>query len=220
MRRGRATRAVALTCGLAALAPTVAARPASCSSHSGGQVTAQEARERVLWINRQLEEETLRGRVWADSWAIGIGGAGVASLAAVPYVAPDKRVDWYTSAGTAAVGVLPFVIAPLKVIRSEPALRETIAVTPLDDDARVCSLVVDAERTLREAADNERTQRRWFFHAGNIAFNTGVFLFLGLGFHHWSAGAINGLAGAAVGEAIIFTQPMGAIEAAEKYARF
>jgi hypothetical protein len=220
MRRARPTRALALTCGLAALAPILPARAAPCPPHRGAQVTAGEARERLFWLNRQLEEEARRGRVWADGWMAAVGGAGVATLAAVPYVAPDHRIDWYTGAATAAIGVVPFLLAPPKATRSGPTLRQTIAASAVDDDARVCALVVEAEAALREAADSERLQRRWWFHAGNVAFNTGVFLFLGLGFHHWSAGALNGLAGVAVGEAILFTQPTGAIDAEAAYARF
>ena len=49
-------------------------------------------------------------------------------------------------------------------------------------------------------------------HAGNLLFNTGVLLFLGLGYHHWTPGIINGVAGAAVGEAIILSQPAETID--------
>jgi hypothetical protein len=44
-------------------------------------------------------------------------------------------------------------------------------------------------------------------HVGNVLLNTGVGLFLGLGYHHWGAGAWNAFGGSAIGEAIILTQP-------------
>ena len=44
-------------------------------------------------------------------------------------------------------------------------------------------------------------------------------LFLGLGFHHWTSGIINGAAGAVVGEAIIFTQPTATIDDLAEYPR-
>jgi hypothetical protein len=217
----RRSTALALVCGFATLSSAAVARAATCPAHGDrGPIAAPEARERLFLITRQLEEESRRGHVWAYGWGVGIGAAGVASLAVVPFVPPSQRVDWYTSAATAAIGVVPFIVAPLKVTRTGPALSAAIAAAPLDDDARVCALVADAEHTLAEAAANERVQRSWWLHAGNLAFNTGVFLFLGLGFHHWSAGAVNGLAGAAVGEAIIFSQPTGAIDAEASYARF
>jgi len=78
-------------------------------------------------------------------------------------------------------------------------------------------LLADAERKLAADAADERWQQGWWTHAGNIAFNTGVLLFLGLGYHHWTSGLINGLSGAAVGETIILTQPTGAIDDASAY---
>ena len=46
-----------------------------------------------------------------------------------------------------------------------------------------------------------------------------MLLFLGLGYHHWTSGIINGVSGAAVGEAIILTQPTGAIDDLGSYNR-
>jgi hypothetical protein len=106
------------------------------------------------------------------------------------------------------------------VTRDAPRLRAAIAgAPPDDDDARVCSLLVDAEGRLAADAADERWQRGWWIHAGNIAFNTGVLLFLGLGYHHWTSGIINGAAGAAVGESIILTQPTGSIDDLGAYNR-
>ena len=45
----------------------------------------------------------------------------------------------------------------------------------------------DAETKLVHDAEDERSQQRWYVHAGNLAFNTGVLLFLGLGYHRWRA---------------------------------
>jgi hypothetical protein len=211
----------ALASCLCALASGPRAGAAPCPGPPGASpsVSTIDGRERLLWIDRLLQEQASRGRWWAGSWAMGIGAAGVASLVAVPFVEPSTRVDWYTGAVTAAVGVVPFALSPLKVTRDAPRLHEALAATPLDDGARVCSLLADAEVMLRRDADDERWQHAWWIHAGNLAFNTGVLLFLGLGFHHWGAGLINGLSGAAVGEAIIFTQPTAAIDEAASYDR-
>jgi hypothetical protein len=178
-----------------------------------------DGRARLLWIDRHLSQEASKGRFWADAWAIGIGAAGVGSLAAVPFVAPGDRIDWYTSAATAAIGVLPFILSPLAVTRDAPRLRAAITAAPLDDQARVCALLVDAEGKLAADAADERWQRGWWIHAGNIAFNTGVLLFLGLGYQHWTSGIINGAAGAVVGEAIILTQPTGSTDDLGAYNR-
>ena len=77
--------------------------------------------------------------------------------------------------------------------RDAPALRDAIAALPPEDDARVCAVLAQAERMLADDAHDERWQQAWWTHAGNVAFNTGVLLFLGLGYHHWTSGLINGL---------------------------
>ena len=52
-----------------------------------------------------------------------------------------------------------------------------------------------------------------------MALNFGVGLFLGLGFHHWGAGAWNAVGGSLIGEAIILTQPTETIDDLETYRR-
>jgi hypothetical protein len=217
----RRRRAAACLIVAGALARAVPARAATCAAppNADARVVAIDGRERLHWIERRMDREASRARLWARAWGIGIGAAGLGSLAAVPFVAPSDRVDWYTGAASAAVGVVPFVISPLSVTRDAPKLTAAVASIPEDDGARVCATLVDAERRLAVAAENERWQRGWWAHAGNVAFNTGVLLFLGLGYHHWLSGILNGAAGAAVGEAIILTQPTGSISDLRSYER-
>jgi len=197
-------------------ARTVICAPPRTSDPRLGEI---DGNERLRWIDHRLGQEASKGRFWSNAWVIGIGAAGVGSLAAVPFVAPDNRIDWYTSAASAAIGVVPFLLSPLAVTRDAPKLHAAIAAVPPDDEARVCALLVDAEKKLAAAAADEHWQQGWWIHAGNIAFNTGVLLFLGLGYHHWTSGIINGVSGAAVGEAIILTQPTGAIDDLGSYNR-
>jgi hypothetical protein len=197
------------------------AQAATCGTPPGAatKLAAIDGRERLGWIDQRLTGEAARGRLWARAWAIGIGAAGLASLAPVPFVAPGDRIDWYTGSVTAAIGVIPFLVSPLSVTRDAPRLHAAVSALPAgDDDARVCALLDDAERKLAADADNERWQRGWWAHAGNLAFNGAVLLFLGLGYHHWTSGILNGASGALVGEAIIFTQPTGAIEDLAAYS--
>ena len=193
------------------------ARAADCATQPGAdpKLAAIDGRARLRWIDRRLTDEAARARFWARAWAIGIGGAGLASLAPVPFVAPGDRVDWYTGSVTAAIGVIPFLVSPLSVTRDAPRLHAAVsalAFPPENDDAQLCALLDDAERKLAADARNERWQRGWWAHAGNVAFNSAVMLFLGLGYHHWTAGILNGGSGAVVGEVIIFTQPTGAVD--------
>ncbi|HZL20229.1 MAG TPA: hypothetical protein VFG23_21030, partial [Polyangia bacterium] len=118
----------------------------------------------------------------------------------------------YTGAVSAAVGVAAFVFAPPAILHDAPALRADMAEARADADPGVCSLLAGAEARLVHDAQDEARQRRWYIHAGNLVFNAGLGLFLGLGYHHWSGGVINALAGAAVGEALIFTSPTATID--------
>jgi len=207
-RRRRAWAGACLL-AFAAVVATPRARAGECGA---------DPRQRLDWIDQRLQRTAGDARLWAWAWGLGIGASGVASLAAVPFVAPSDRVDWYTSAGTAAIGVLPFLFSPLRAPADAPRLHAAVAALPPSDRDAACALLAQAESTLIENARNQRDQQRWWFHAGNLAFNTGVLLFLGLGFHHWTSGIINGAAGAAVGEAIIFTQPTSSIRDAAENA--
>ena len=197
------------------------ARAATCAPPAGGDpgLAVVDGRDRIHWIDTRLARTASRGRFWARGWAIGVGAAGVASLVPVPFVAADDRVDWYTSAVSAAVGVIPLWASPLSVTRDAPKLHAQIAASKWSDDDQVCALLVDAEQKLVADAANQKWQQGWWIHAGNMAFNTGVMLFLGLGYHHWSSGIINGVLGAGVGEAIIFTQPTDTINDLAAYMR-
>jgi hypothetical protein len=209
---GRTAIALCLAVVCVAARPQLA-RATACAPPPGAEVGvgAIDGGERLRWIERRLSQEASRSKLWAGAWAIGIGAAGLGSLVPVPFVAAGDRIDWYTSAATAAIGVIPFVVSAPAVTRDAPKLRAAIATMPQNDDRRICTLLVDAERKLAADAADERWQQGWWTHAGNVVFNTGVLLFLGLAYHHWTAGIINGISGAVVGETIILTQPTGTI---------
>jgi len=201
----------AVRCAQAAgCAPTLAADPRL------GDVAPET---RLAWIDARLALARRSALAWSWAWGGGIGLSGVASLAVVPFAARGDRVDWYTSAASAAVGVIPLAVAPLAVIRDARELhaRRSASGPGFTPGADVCALLADAETRLVRDADDQRKQQAWWFHAGNVAFNTGVTLFLGLGFHHWTSGIINGAAGLVVGEALILTQPTRTIDDLRAY---
>ena len=156
---------------------------------------------------------------WNWGWAAGIAASGVGSLVAVPFVAPENRVDYYTGAVLAGAGTLPFLLAPPDVIDNSRELHAKLMAAPPGTDAEVCAMLGDAESRLVRDARNERLMSGWWAHAANAAINAGAFFFLGFGYHHWLSGALNGGIGFAIGEAVIFTQPRGTIEDLARYQR-
>jgi len=183
------------------------------------QVADIDGRTRLEWIDRRLSKAAPPSRTWNWGWAIGIGAAGVGTLIAVPFVSPESRVDYYTGAGAAALGVLPFILAPPQVIGNAHELRARLTSRPPVTEDEVCGLLADAENKLVGSARNAKLMTSWYAHLGNLAFNTGIVLFEGLLFGRWKGGLINGVAGLAVGEAVIFTQPTQVIRDLDEYSR-
>jgi hypothetical protein len=212
-RAGWSALAVLLSLGL-----SPAARAAArCPADTGGSVNLErvDPEVRLRFIDEHLARTASRARIWTWGWGIGIGVSTVANLVPLAFVAPENRIDWYVSSGTTVVGIVPLLVAPLDVVGDSRALRARIAARRATDD--VCLLLADAEAKLARDAQNQSDGQRWWLHAGNVALNVGVGLFLGLGYHHWAAGAYNAVLGTAVGEAIILTQPTSSIDDLRTY---
>lgn len=178
-----------------------------------------DGRARLQWIDGRLSREAPRMNLWNWGWAVGIGGAGVGTLIAAPFASRDSRVDYYTGAGAAAIGVAPFVLSPPRVVEDARALHGKLAGAAPQTDGDVCKLLAEAEDMLVRDARNEHATSAWWAHLGNLAFNAGITLFEGLAFHRWSGGLINGVSGLAVGEAVILTQPTRTIDDLAAYNR-
>jgi hypothetical protein len=203
----------------AALASTSARALASdhCPAPADASAALEQIapRARLEWIDLHLAKTARRARTWTWGWGIGIVGATAGNLVPLAFVSPDQRIDWYVGAGTTIVGLVPLLIAPLDVVDDARGLHLAIQAHGAADD--VCPLLADAEARLARDAANQHDGQRWWLHAGNVALNTGVGLFLALGYHHWAAGAFNAVFGSLIGEAIILTQPTGSIDDARAY---
>jgi hypothetical protein len=203
-----------VACGLWG-SPAQAATRCPAGAGGGEALATIDGASRLHWIDTHLLATAHRAQVWTWGWGIGIVAATMGNLAPLPFVARGDRIDWYVGAGTTIVGLVPLLIAPLDVVADARRLHvQVMADTSAD---HVCRWLADAEATLVRDAKNQSDGQRWWLHVGNVLLNTGVGLFLGLGYHHWGAGAWNAFGGSAIGEAIILTQPMGTIQDLRHY---
>lgn len=220
--------AVVLFFGAISLAaPCPAAAAVLCPAGAGGgeRLRQWDAGARLTWIDRHMSRTAHTARVWTWGWGVGIGVATAANLVPLLFVAPADRIDWYTGAATTVVGIVPLLIAPLDVVDDALVVHAKVgehritrdALTLDADRAETCKLLGDAEARLVKDAQNQADGQRWWLHVGNVVLNTGVGLFLGLGYHHWAAGALNVVFGSAIGELIIFTQPTSTIDDLRAY---
>jgi hypothetical protein len=226
----RATTAAALVLlGATLVARRADATPsAPCPVPAGASAALADvpAPTRLAWIDEHLSHTARRARQWTWGWGTGIVVATGANLVPLAFVQREQRIDWYVGAGTTIVGIVPLLVAPLAVVSDARALRAAMDARGLraaldgrgpDTSVDVCPLLADAEARLARDAANQSDGQRWWLHVGNVVLNSGVGLFLGLGFHHWGAGAFNAVFGSAIGEAIILTQPAGSIDDARVY---
>jgi hypothetical protein len=209
-----AIRAIAVVVVLALAAP--AARAATCAPGAAttARVDALDPELRLRFIDGELARSAHRANVWVWGWTLALGVGTIGNLVPVPFVPADERVDWYTGAVTTVIGVVPLLALPPEVIADARQLHARLGARGTTD---VCALLADAETRLVRDAENQADGRRWWVHVGNVIVNAGVGLFLGLGYHHWVAGALNAASGAAIGEIIIFTQPTDAIDGLRRY---
>jgi hypothetical protein len=208
----RAT-AVLLVVALAA----ASARAEHCPAPAGADPALAEidAQVRLSYIQSQLRRTAHRANIWRWSWGVGIVAATAGNLIAIPLVdRKGARIDFYVGAATTVVGLVPLLGMPLKVLHDHEALDERVA-----RGGPICDVLADAERRFRRDAANESDGRALWLHVANVVLNGAVGLYLGLAYHHWTSGIINAVGGSVVGEAIIYTQPIGDVGALRRYRK-
>lgn len=197
----------------------------TCPAPTGASaaLASQEAEARLQFIRARLAAEVGPTRAWMGAWGGGYLVLTVAQLVLTPFLNDEDRKDFYVGAAASLVGLAAVVALPPAVLADQPALERTLAATP-----DVCAQLAAAEETLARDADDQRFARAWFFHLGNVVFNLGIGLVIGLGFthpgsafgapdNHWTSAIVNAVVGAAVGEAMIFTTPWGLMGTNDRY---
>lgn len=146
-------------------------------------------------IQGRLADSARDLRVWRWGWGLGGAGATAIQLGLVPIVDDrDTRIDLLVGAGSTLATLVPVLFPP--EIDERPATGD-------------CPVrLADAEARLRTAVESTEAARSPLIHVGNVAFNVGIALLLGLGWGHWTSGIVSGAVGIAVGETEILTTPL------------
>jgi hypothetical protein len=169
--------------------------------------------ERLRFIDQRLQSDAANARIWRLSWASIYAALAIGQFTAAPLVSHSTAKNLYVGGGAALIGLAPLLITPLKVIKDSRRVAE-LAAHPGDDP---CATLFTIEELLQRDAENEALGRSALFQGGNVAFNLGLFFLIGAGFGHWTSATISLLTGIATGEAMILTQPTGALRTLHEY---
>lgn len=163
------------------------------------------AAARLAFITARFDEERPRARSWAWTWTVVDAGIAVGQLVAVPGTSGNAQIFLGTGAALALAGVAQILLMPI----TPPELD-------WQRDAG-CVGLADAERSFARAARNEELASGFPAHAGNFVINAGFGLALGLTGAGWAPAVLSGVAGWALGEAQILTQPVQLVSDLERY---
>ena len=185
-----------------------------CPERPGSSAAHRSDAARLKFLSSELLAESNRAYTWTHAWAATYGILTIGQILAVPAIIPADQVEWWVAAATTAAGISFVLIDPLDVRDAGPGYAQRAA-----NPADLCAVIDEGETLLESSAAEERSSRRWYIHAANVAINLGFGLILGLGYGHWVAGAVNVLLGVAVGEVTIFSAPSRLISAWAEYQR-
>jgi hypothetical protein len=172
-----------------------------CAPIAGGDeaLTAFAPAVRLAFVQRRLNADARRVRIWAWSWA-GIYSGLIAFNATELGRASthSATIDYAFGTAGSMLGLAVIGIMPPAVLRDQPRLARIVERSRFEADR--CALVAAAEHILLRDAASEAFGRGPLVHVGGIAFNLGLGILLGAGFGHWSTGGIVALTGIAAAE--------------------
>jgi hypothetical protein len=146
---------------------------------------------------RLVTEEARAARTWRYAWSGINAGFMVGSFVAVPLVHKEDRPDWIISGIGSGVTVLATWFFPLRV---ESAADELEALP-----AEQCQ--AQYPRLVRESWHDEQARVTWPWHVLNFGLSAGAGSIIAFGYGHYASGLVTTVAGTALGEAQILTQP-------------
>lgn len=176
-------------------------------------IAAGSPSERLTFMSELFESESNATKRWVGAWGSAYAALTVAQLAVVGLLPLEERPDWYWGALSSGLGVAFVVLGTGAVLPNGPRFKARLRGRATPD----CSMVAEGELLLREGANEQASSRRWYMHVGNVVFNVGLGLILGLGYGRWTSAAINVLAGTLIGELTLLTSPDQLIRGWQNY---
>jgi hypothetical protein len=208
---------MALRAAVFALLVGAAANASECAPIAGGvpELGKIDAEVRLRFIRDRLRLQARRTRIWAFTWTGLYSAVIVFNLAQLDPNDRDNLIDNGIGASASLVGVLSVALVPPRLIGDQFWLERRLKHAPPGTD--VCALLAEAEGLLLRDVKSAAFGKSVLVHAGSFLFNVGVGLLLGAVFHHWNQAAIQAVAGIAVGEVMIISQPAEIVTDLQRY---
>jgi hypothetical protein len=208
MGRALALAVIAST-ALAASAPARAGEPDPGARED-------EVAERLRFIERHLDAQVAGAEAWTGGWAtFNVAAGGFEIYRAAGTRDRAARTDDIVGVAKATIGITGRLARPLHSRRGAAELRGVPDATPSERERKLAL----AERLLYRNAREADLCRQWLPHVINVALNVAGAIVV------WAVSDAPGVAwqsagiGIAVGEVVIWTQPMKAKRDARDYQR-
>jgi hypothetical protein len=184
------------------------ARAEECPLPEGASSRLSEvpATVRLKYLRDSLNHDARNALIWKWGWtaAYVIGAVGQAGIALSPAL-PEQHNSLYVGAVESAIAFLPLLAFPLEVGWDGPTFDAQVAAATA---AETCTLVRQGEMLTARDAANELSGVGWLMQVVNVAYNFAFAAIIGWGFHYpWTLALANGVAGLAIGEGMILSQP-------------
>jgi hypothetical protein len=191
---------------VAALAPSLVvpnARADVCPAPEDAPAVAHaDPGERLDYLARTFDREIYDVDAWSWTWgSVYAAGTVVEGVALSLTHDPAARIDLTVGVLSTGFGAVSLYVLPLKLTLPLRAARAHWNAPDL------CAPLARAEHTLVSVESDQALATGVFAHLGNVAVNAAIVLILGVGYGHWTAAALSGGIGVAVGETNVLTQP-------------
>jgi len=189
-----------------------------CRAIAGGsdELAQHAAIDRLLWVQRRLDHEAWKARVYTWTFLGAYAGliAGNGANLILHHANYGQKVDNGVAVGGSAFGLVVMAINPPAVLRDQHRLAKVVSSY---DVSHACATLAAAERILLHDASAERFGRSALVHMGNLGFNFALGAVIGAVLHRWDTGLIVGPAAAAAGELQILSMPTRINATLEQY---